>query len=194
MRLDRWRRQLAGVMTRSLQQGLNRANENWHDHFIMAWDGFIIRPAEFVGNRSSKPLNQMGRACNSPEAAWNRQDDDGFSPWIGSMKGLSTTLQVDSEIWLFDMNYSVIVSWGVLSQCFRAVFLLWFSRISPEPTLDSFPLEFSSVSFLNHLAQKFLSVATSGHSLSPFQVQNLCLLIDLHLECPPSPLAEPPPS
>jgi hypothetical protein len=149
VRLGRWRRQLAGEMTGSHQQSLNRANGNWHDYFIMAWDGFIVRPTEFMGNRSSKPLMQMGRACSSPEAAWNRQGDDGFSPWLGGMKGLSTTLQVESEFYLIDMNFALIVPWGEFSQRLWAVSLLW--RISHEFKLSPVFSVFS----LNHLARNF---------------------------------------
>jgi hypothetical protein len=170
-------------MAQSLHSGLNRANENWHDHFIMAWDGYIDRPTNFVGNRKVKPLDQMGRACNSSKAAWNRQDDDEFSPWIESMKGISTTFQVDFEIWvlpfLYDMNYSVIISRGVLFQCFRAVSLLWLSRISLELTLDSSLLEFSYAPFLSHLARSFLAwirlaIAFPPSKYGPFVFSSTC--------------------
>jgi hypothetical protein len=77
---DKWRRQLAGEKTGPHRPRINWANENWYEYFIMAWGGSLDRPTEFVGNRLSKTMTQMGRACNSPEAEWNCQGDDGFSP------------------------------------------------------------------------------------------------------------------
>jgi hypothetical protein len=149
----------------------------------MVWDGYIVRPVDFMGNRQVNPLDQMGRACNSLDATWNRQDDDGFSPWIGSMKGLSTMFQVDYEIWvlpfLYDMNYSVIVSWGVLFQRSQTVSLLWLSRNFPEFTLDSALLKFSYVPFLSHLTQSFsvwlrLGIASPPSKSDPFVFPSTC--------------------
>jgi len=94
---------------------LNRVNKNGHDYFIMAWGGLLIHPTEFVGDRSSKTMMQMGRVCNNPEAQWKCQGDDGFIPWLGDMKGLSTTLQVESEFYLIDMNFVLIFPWGEFS-------------------------------------------------------------------------------
>jgi hypothetical protein len=143
----------------------------------MAWDGFIIHPTDFVGNSPLTPLNQMGRECSSLEATWNHQDDEGFNPSIISMKGLSTTLKVEYEIYLIDMNYAVIVSWGVSSQRFWAVFILW--KIYLEPTMDFVSLELSFASSLNHLswnfsAQLHLGIDSPPSKSIPFFLSSTC--------------------
>jgi hypothetical protein len=111
----KWRRKLAGEKTGPHRPWINRVNKNWYDDFIMVWGGLLILPTEFVGNRWSKTMMQMGRACSSPEAEWNCQGEDGFDPWLGDMKGPSTTLQVEFVVYLIDTNLALIVTWGEFS-------------------------------------------------------------------------------
>jgi hypothetical protein len=143
----------------------------------MVWDGFIICPAEFMGTRSSTPLNQMGRACNSHEAMWNHQDDKGFSPWLEVLKGPSTEHQVKFEIYQLNMNYAVIVSWGGITQRYRAVLFLW--RISLEPILDPVLPRINLCILFEPPCSELLSVASSG------KAQIMCSLAALRLEHPP---------
>jgi hypothetical protein len=87
MRYDTWRRQLAGVKAR---QVINRANEKWYAHFIMARDGNFTRSVELVGSRQMKALDQMGRACSRLDGAWRRLPDENFIPLFGLEKDPST--------------------------------------------------------------------------------------------------------
>jgi hypothetical protein len=121
---DRWRQQLAGEKIGPPRPSTNHVNEIWYDDPIMAWGGMLIRSAEFMGKRRSKAMTQMGRACNRSEAKWNRQGDDGSSPGLEDLKGPSTTPQAEVVIHLFDMILVLNVTWGELSQRFRAASLL----------------------------------------------------------------------
>jgi hypothetical protein len=90
-------------------------------------------------------MTQMGRACNSSEAKWICQGDDGSSPWLEDLKGPSTTPQEEFVIYLIDTNLALNVTWGDLSQRFWAASLL--GRISYE----SMPSHLHPAFSLNHL-------------------------------------------
>jgi len=127
---ERWRKQMADENTRPHHPRTNHVNEIWYNDFIMAWGGLLICSVEFMGNRWSKAMTHMARACSSSGAKWNCQGDDGSNPWLEDLKGPSTTPQTTFGIYLFDTNLALNVTWGELSQQLSAASLL--GRISYE--------------------------------------------------------------
>jgi hypothetical protein len=138
---DRWRQQLVGEKIGPPRPRTNRVNEIWYEDPIIAWGGMLIHSAEFMGNRRLKAMTQMGRACSRSEAKWNRQGDDGSSPWLEDLKGPSTAPQAEVVIHLFDMILVLNVTWGELSQRLRVVSLL--GRIFFESMPSHLHLAFS---------------------------------------------------
>lgn len=150
----------------------------------MERDGNFAFSVELVGSRQVKPPDQMDQVCSRLDATWRRLADDNFSPLFGFAKDLSTTTQANrilprsshhSMIWVLPclsvMHSSVVVTWGVITQCSRPdSHILW-----PPRTLPGFFLCMSSApslfSLLHPLWATSLYVFQLGSSwvkLHPF--------------------------